>query len=116
MLATSDPTSQQGARSEAADDDDDDVLASQGLPQHVCNEKLTLCTPVRRPRNVVAAGSLGDAFPARAAPAPQPRYPPPPRPSERAVAQTARPRPEPRSIARISARSTSAVRGSTAPS
>ena len=54
--------------------------------------------PVRRPRNVVAAGSLGDAFPARAAPAPQPRYPPPPRPSERAVAQTARPRPEPRSV------------------
>ena len=54
--------------------------------------------PVRRPRNVVAAGSLGDAFPARAAPAPQPRYPPPPRPSERAVAQSARPRPEPRSV------------------
>ena len=54
--------------------------------------------PVRRPRNVVAAGSLGDAFPARAAPAPQPRYPPPPRPTERAVAQTARPRPEPRSV------------------
>ena len=38
----------------------------------------------RRPRNVVAAASLGDAFPARAAPRAQPRYPPPPRPSERA--------------------------------